>query len=392
LIGRRLLVVALTLLLAIQVVRSAAVAQFAPFQPATAASVWARHPQVEISAGMSDIARSVQRRADVGQATFAIIDDAAIKSPLSPEPFLVHGVQAQIAGNDEAARRAFVQAQWRDPRSVPAAYFLAEYNLRNGHLLDGLKQTALLARLLPQTTGALAPFLAAYARNRSTWPQIRALFRSEKGLQDAVLTALAQDPRNADAILALADADHRRPDSAWLPGLLRNLAANGDYARARAIWSSIGRAQPGPHLLYDADFSAPEAPPPFNWNLVSSTVGLAERQLGKKLHVLFYGNQDGVLASQLLTLSPGTYRLQMQIVGSPAHPEELGWSVRCDKPNQPNASVGIIEAAARGWTFQIPPDCAAQWIELSGRSEDVAQQSDVTIGGLALTRVGPNAE
>ena len=51
----------------------------------------------------------------------------------------------------------------------------------------------------------------------------------------------------------------------------------------------------------------------------------------------------------------------------------------------------LTEATARGWTFLVPDNCAAQWIELTGRSGDVAQQSDVTIGGLSLRRQVSNA-
>jgi len=386
----RLTVVIATLLLAVQVVRDAAIERLAMFQPAAATHLWPRHPQVEISRGMSEIAESVRQRTDVEPGTFALIDDAAAKSPLSPEPFLVHGVQAQMAGDAQGARLAFLAAQRRDPRSVPAAYFLAEYYLRSGQLYDGLRQTALLARLLPTTTNTLSPFLAGYAKNRAAWPQMRALFRTEDGLQDGVLTALAQNGQNAEAILALADPAHRRPDSPWLPTLLYSMIAQGDYTRARSIWAAVGRARLGADLLYDADFSEPVAPPPFNWVLVTSTVGLAERQPGKRLHVLFYGNQDGPLASQLLLLAPGSYRLQIQVVGGPAYPELLGWSMRCAKSSQPFASVGITEAAARGWNFQVPAGCPAQWIELSGRSGDVAQQADVTISGLSLRRARPN--
>jgi hypothetical protein len=76
----------------------------------------------------------------------------------------------------------------------------------------------------------------------------------------------------------------------------------------------------------------------------------------------------------------------MQVVGSPVHAEALRWSMRCDKATEPFASVAIADAASRGWTFRVPASCPAQWIELSGRSGDVAQQSDVTIGGLSLRR------
>ena len=387
-IVRGLIVAVAALLLAVQVVRNAAAAALSPLHPATAAKFWAGHPTVEIASGLAEIGRAARERRDIPDGVFAMIDDAAAKSPLAPEPFLVRGVQARTAGDTDAARRAFTAAQWRDPRSMPAAYFLADYYFRAGDALHGLIQTALLARLSPRGTDAVAPFVAAYAQDRANWPQLRALFRSQEGLEDGVLIALAHDARNADAILALADADHRKSDSGWLKLLLSSLVASGDYARAHAIWSSVGQARKGGGLLYDAGFSEPDAPPPFNWSFSSGDVGLAERQPDGRLHVIFYGNQDGVLASQLLLLPAGAYRLQMQVAGAPVHPEALRWSMRCDKEKEPFATVGIAEAATRGWTFKVPPGCSAQWIELSGRSGDDAQQSDVTIGGLALKRAG----
>jgi hypothetical protein len=387
-IVRGFIVAVAALLLAGQVVRNAAAAALSPLHPATAAKFWAGHPTVEIASGLAEIGRAARERRDIPDGIFAMIDDAAAKSPLAPEPFLVRGVQARTAGDTDAARRAFTAAQWRDPRSMPAAYFLADYYFRAGDALHGLVQTALLARLSPRGTDAVAPFVAAYAQDRANWPQLRALFRSQEGLEDGVLIALAHDARNADAILALADADHRKPDSGWLKLLLSSLVANGDYARAHALWSSVGEARQGGGLHYDAGFSEPQAPPPFNWSFSSGDVGLAERQPDGRLHVIFYGNQDGVLASQLLLLPAGAYRLGMQVVGAPVHPESLRWSMRCDKEKEPFATVGIAEAASRGWTFKVPPSCSAQWIELSGQSGDVAQQSDVTIGALALNRAG----
>ena len=389
-IARRLIVIAVALLLAVQVVRNAAVVALAPLHPETAAQFWPDHPSVEISQGMAQIGRDARARKSIDQRVFAMIQDAAIKAPLSSEPFLVRGVQAQTAGDAKAAKRAFLSAQSRDPRSLPAAYFLADYYVRSGQALPGLQQTVLLARLSPGGADAVAPFVAAYAQNSSNRAQMRALFRSQPAIEEGVLDVLARNGSNTQALLAVADAAHRTADSPWLKVLLQSLVTSGDYQQARAIWSSVGRANAGDELLYDADFSSPRPPPPFNWSLTSSTVGLAERQPGKRLHVIFYGNEDGVLASELVMLQPGTYRLQMQLAGAPAHAELLRWSVRCDKSQQPLSTVSLDQAAGHGWTFQVPANCAAQWLELSGRSEDVAQQSDVTITGLSLTRAGSN--
>lgn len=388
---RRAIVVVVALLLIVQVIRNAAVEALATIHPNAAERLWADHPSVEISVGLTDIGRAARNRKSVAPRTFAMIYEAAVKAPLSSEPFLVRGVQAQTSGDIEASKRAFLAAQWRDPRSMPASYFLANYYFRAGDPLKGLEQAALLTRLSPQGVDTVAPFIAAYAQNRSNWTKIRALFRSQEELEYAVLAVLAHDPRNADAILALADSGHRKPNSAWLQTLLQSLVKGGDYGRARAIWVAVGGGNPGSDLVYDSSFSAPVPPPPFNWSLNSSGVGLAERQSGKRLHVIFYGNEDGTLASELLLLPSATYRLQMQIVGAAVHGESLRWSVRCDRSGEPIASIGIEEVAARGWLFQVPANCPAQWLELSGRSGDIAQQSEATITGLTLIRAGADA-
>jgi hypothetical protein len=114
--------------------------------------------------------------------------------------------------------------------------------------------------------------------------------------------------------------------------LLHGLVDGGQYSRARAIWATVGGAgSRSAGLIYDAAFDDPKAPPPFNWALTSSTVGLAERQHGQRLHAIFYGSEDGVLASELLLLPPGSYHLQFRLGPSALHPDAVSWSLRCDK-------------------------------------------------------------
>jgi hypothetical protein len=381
----------LALLLAVQVVRNAAVDALARLYPASAARIWPEHPAVEISLGLTEIGRAARQRRAVDPSIFALMNDAAAKAPLAPEPFLVRGVRAQMSGDDVHARRAFVAAQRRDPRSLPAAYFLAGYYLQHRKPFDGLLQTAVLGKLSPGGTGIVAPFVATYAQNPSNWPEIRSLFRSQPDLEAGVLAALATDGSNADAILAIADVAHRKPDSAWLQILLTSLVASGDYNRARAVWSSIGGGHPDRGFVFDPQFSTPGPPPPFNWALGTSGAGLAERQGGGRLHTIFYGNEDGVLASQLILLPEGRYILQMQLEGVSSHADSLRWSIRCDKVAVPIADIRVDIAAKHGWMFQIPADCPAQWLELSGRAGDFTQQAQATITGLSIKRVRPNA-
>ncbi len=366
---RRLLVLVLAVLVAVIVVRNAAVNALADTAPAAAARAWTSHPDAELALGMMEIGTAARERKAVGP------------------PFLVHGVQADLAGNRALAAQAFMAAELRDPRSLPAHYFLADVFYRSGDPRRTLQQIAALARLAPNGPLTVGPYLAAYAKNRAAWPYLRELFRSNPGLGDASLTALARDPANADAVLALADMRSAAGGN-WAPSLVNSLVAAGEYAKARAVWQATwGLQLPSGATLYDAGFADAKARPPFNWDLVSSTVGLAERAGGGRLHVLYYGHDDGVLAQQLMLLPSGAYRLTMAVEGDLSQAGAMSWSVRCDRSPKPFASVGLA-AAGRGWVFAVPPGCSAQWLELSGTSSDVSQQVEATISKLSLVRVG----
>jgi hypothetical protein len=381
---RRLLVLIVALLVAVQIVRNAAVAELGTKSPAEAFSAWPSHPAAELALGMTEIGTAAREQKPVATATFEMIDNAAVKEPLAPEPFLVRGVQAELEGKRSLATQAFMAAEWRDPRSLPAHYFLADIFYRLGDPRRTLRQIGALARLAPEGTQTLAPYLAAYAKNRSAWPYLRELFRSNANLAGYSLTALALDPAYTDAVLALGDP-RNAVGSGWGPTLVNSLINAGQYARARAVWAETAQITLPPGLtVYDAAFADSKSLPPFNWNLISSTVGLAEREPGRRLHVIFYGQEDGVLAKQLLVLRAGAYRMTLSVAGDLPRLRAMSWSVRCDRSDKPFASIGL-DAAARGWTFTVPADCPAQWLELSGTSGDVSQQTEARISNLRLT-------
>lgn len=389
---QRLLVIVLALLLGVQVVRNAAVEALARGSPDTAAHFWSDHPAVELVKGMTQIGVAARERRPVPGDAFGSIYHAAGKAPLAPEPFLVRGVQAQLAGKTPLAIQSFVAAERRDPRSLPAHYFLADAYFKGADSRHGLQEVGVLARLSPNGPASVAPYLAAYARDRSTWPYLRDLFRSSPQIEDTALTALAADARNADAIMALSVHRDGVAKTNWLPALLKSLVTAGDYGRARAIWAQTsGVAPPSRASIFDAGFSQPTPPAPFNWTLISSGVGLSERQPGGRLHVIYYGAQDGLLASQLLALPPGQYQISMKVGGNLAQSRALTWSIRCDKAQAPISAMPVDVLATRPWAFAVPASCNAQWLELSGVSSDIAHQSEITIANLKLASGQPHA-
>src|SRR5205085_3379589 len=200
----------------------------------------------------------------------------------------------------------------------------------------------------------------------------------------ATVTERAADRRNTDLVLALGGSQ-ARSGAAWTGRLVGSLVGARQYAKARAVWARVAGA-PVASGIFDPGFTDSAAPPPFNWVLTSSTVGLAERRNG--LHVIFYGQEDGVLASQLLLLAPGTYRLAMPVSGDAGHSGALVWTVTCANSNTSVARFRLDpKPAAQGWSFTVPANCPAQKLELSGVSSDMPQQTDVTIGTLRLDRL-----
>ena len=391
-VTRRLLALVALLVLGIAVIRNAAVRAFAPTNPGAAVQWWNGNPLAERSLAMARLGEAARSGRPAGPAVMQALDDVAVREPLAIEPLLVRAVSAQTAGDLALAERLYRLAEARQGRSLPPHFFLADLYLRSGRAVDGLREVANLGRLSPGGLSSGAPYIAQYARNPANWPQMRAVFRDQPGLVDHVLKALAQDPANALAILALADRAHRGPDAVWVRPLLDGMIGAGQYRQARALWAGLANVTPGPGaLIHDPDFSDGRSPPPFNWDLGQSPAGLAERRQGSGLHIIFYGSQGGPLVRQLLILPPGSYRLALRASGQFSDPQALSWSVRCDKLPAPLAILPMRSPGAFKWSFTVPAGCAAQWLQLDGRAQDFTGRSDIVIPRLELSS-GGNAD
>src|SRR5262245_60402452 len=270
LIVRAILVSAAVLLAGVVVVRNAVVAQYAENNPLLAARIWPSHPASKLWSGLTEIGLNARQRKPVGPATLAKIRDAAAKSPLAPEPFLVRGVEAQLAGNRQLASQAFLAAKLRDGRSVPARYFLAEQYFQSGDAAHGLHEIELLARMVPNGVAGLAPFIATYAKDPRNRGQLVSLFRSNPQLEEAALGTLSSDAANTDLILELSRSTNH--PAVWATRLLETLVAAGQYEKARTIWAQLSHVRTSSEqLIFDPGFRGSDAPPPFNWTLTSST-------------------------------------------------------------------------------------------------------------------------
>jgi hypothetical protein len=378
---RSVVVVGLAVLLAFQVVRSALVALPYEDRPGIAARVWPGHPAIVLDRSMGEIGAAAAKGQGVPAGALVQVREFAAKSPLSADPYLVEGAIAQSEGRP--AERLFVEARARDPRSRGARYFLADQYFRTGVIARGLIEMAALSRLSPRAAAPFVPALVAYAREPGAVPQLGMFFRAMPELEPAVLSLLADDVRNADLVLALATTGKRSaPVPEWQGKLLVGLAAAGEYRKAREVWSRLSGVKTAP-LLFNPDFEELDAPAPFNWSLPTTGDGVAEMAGGGILHVLYYGRQETVLASQLLLLPAGRYALAMQVSGDGAA-DTLQWTVRCANRDQ---SLLRLPVRRRQERFTVPPgNCPAQWLELRGLPGDIPRTAEMGIGKLRLDR------
>ncbi|MBA3512356.1 hypothetical protein [Sphingomonas sp.] len=386
---RAIIVLAVAFLLAVQVVRTALVAD--PSKRITLApALWPSHPTVLINQTMAEIGAHAAGGEAPPPATLARVDEIARKAPLAVEPFLIKGAMAQVDGRQEQAERLFLAARSRNPRSAAARYFLAERYLATVQVAPALAEIAALSRLFTGARSQFGPALASFAQMPGTVPQLRRFFRTSPELEPFVLAHLADNGKNADLIIALwgkrpVDPEASPPE--WQARLLRKLIEQGQFAKAYAIWRLVSGIDRGAGTIFNPGFRKIAAPAPFNWDF-SATGGVVEPAPGERLQVIYYGRNPAVLAEQLLMLPPGRYRLGMDISDAPGVGGEIAWIVSCMPRPEPIFRLPIDRKGLLAGQFTVPQNCPAQRIQLAAFPGDFPQTQEFTIGRLTLIK-GP---
>lgn len=368
------------------VVRVAFVEAFAAKDPATAAAVWAGHPAVLLESGLAQVGDMAAAGRPVDQSLVDRLISASAKAPLAPEPFLVRGVDAQVSGNRAVALQSYLAARERNPRAVAPRYFLADLYLKAGRTEPGLAEISALARLVPQSLPNVAKYLAAYARTPGAAPQVKKMLETHPQLELALLNELASDAASARLILYLWSGRGGEEARPWQGRLLEQLVATGRFNEARTAWARFTNISAEQDALFDAEFAA-QALPPFGWMLASGASGIAEPQGGGRLHLVYYGRDDLILASQLMTLPPGRYRLSMNVSASSPAAKSLSATIRCLPSTSPLASLPLHRRGAVTASFNVADrGCPAQRLEISGDAPEFPEQAELTVGRLRLER------
>ena len=393
----RLLVVAAgSVLLVWLVVRTSAVDALIRRNPVAAAVVAPDHSRVKIALAMLEFRLNAGR---VTESSRKGAYSALARAPLSEEPFLLAGIDALAKGDEQKGEALLTESRRRDPRSRTTRLLLLDRYLRANRTSEAGVEIAVLNRLIAQAAQVLVPELARMISDPKTGNALIGLLRDDPAMRDAVLEKLASGGAEADLVLRVAQSTgaggRSGPAPAWQSALLSKLVEKGDVQRAHQLWRAFagasdadGRAAP-----YDGNFRGLPGPAPFNWQFLSGPAGVAERTQTQSLDVEYYGRQRAALASQLIVLQPGRYRLSFRAEGdATGQGSRLAWIVSCsggtgvqliEAPLERVGSTPKMIAAA----FTVPASgCPGQWLRLTGIPDEFPTGQSATIADL---RIGP---
>lgn len=319
----------------------------------------------------------------------------AQRLPLDERPFFLTAVERLNAGREAEGIRLLEETRRRNPRMRLARLALLDRYLRAGRLADATTEMTVLARLLPSAGGVLATEFARLAGDPRSSARARQALGSDPPLLGQVLKTMARAGVDPVAVVRFAGAGAPAglESDGWMRALIDARIARGDYARAYALWSRAYRVAGGPGgrmAIYDGGFRKLPGGPPFGWSVHPDETGSADIG-GGIMTVEYYARRSGELASQLLLLPPGDYRLSYAIEGSGGGDDSgLSWTLACaadeTKPfvttiPPPLAPTRKVHAA----DFTVPATgCGAQRLKLVGFAPEFAAPASARISRLAI--------
>lgn len=338
----------------------------------------------------------VANRGRLSSETYDRLAAAARRDPLAADPFTFFGMRALTAGDMRRAEQLLIEARRRNPRGRITRLALLGLYLQTDRVADASAEIAVMVRLIPRSSDLLIPELARLAAAPQTGAAVVEAIGADP-LMAHVLDRLVQNGADPDLVLRLAARQQPRPDQGeqWQARLLHSMVERGQIDRARAVWRRFARVENvSAPLIYDAEFRGQRGLVPFNWDLMASAVGSAERVSGPALEATFFGRQSGILARQLLTLSPGRYRLSMVAEGSAnGQGSQLVWSLTCQPGGSALLELPVTDVSYAPKTlsgeFTVPAGgCPGQWLQLSGIAAEFPTTQSARISGLTLQRAG----
>lgn len=290
------------------------------------------------------------------------------------------GLNADLRGDNTAARRLFIQAQRQSRRDLRTQLWMIEDAVQRGSIAEALKQYDITLRVSPELGELLYPVLAS----AGTEPAIRrALVETLAGRPSwgesflSYASRSAADPR-ATATLFLALG--RRGVNVPQPSRAAVVDALIAAGRADEAWRYYALNRPGVDRRRSRDprfTTALAVPSQFDWVAIDNA-GVTSSIGEGAVDFTAPASIGGPLLRQVQILPPGTYRLAGRSEGVDQAPQSRPyWTLQCQDGRELGRVLLPASANAKApfaGTFSVPSGCPVQTLVL------VAQASDAVAG------------
>lgn len=350
------------------------------------------------SAGMSSLLAAVGGKPAALSAPQREAVSAAIRHvPLNGTAYLILSGSAAAQGKTADARALAQAALKRDPRLVAAWLWLLRDSAASGRFQEAAKFSVSALNLRPQDKAALDALV---------------LITNAPEAQPVILEALKQNPDWRSSYLGgLGKVGHDRafiyramaigqPATINLQSersqLLFELTNAGEYDRAYTAWLSwlTNDALSAVDYVYDGGFRTGSGIPPFAWSFTQAATGSASA--GENgLDVSVDGTSAGQLASQMLLLAPGRYRLITAVrstngekiaTGTP-----LAWTLTCagrgTEISQTPIPLDRAPIRIASSVFSVGGDCPAQSLTLKSKAMEYPAQVLATLESVKIEAI-----
>lgn len=304
-------------------------------------------------------------------------------APMLDAPLVFSGLDRASRGDGEGAVEAFRLASRRQPRNVPALAWLASSALQDGSFDEGARLLNQLWRVDPDNRKLYAEVMATFAFRPEGVAILEDELRQASPLALGAVEKLIPTLDDMNVLMRLAT---QAP--AFQRRVVDRLAREQGLEQAFIAWLSFLPSSEARGLSwpYDPAFVGSEAPPPFNWELLSE----AERLEEGGLLVRYSGRGSTVFARQAMVLGPGSYRLAAQMDGDLSGTGgQLVWQVKCVPDDHVIGFERVLSSSSMLSTqtlrFSVPPTgCNVQQLSLEGRAGPFPTRVRATVRHVAI--------
>lgn len=329
---------------------------------------------------------------------------AAVATPLAGVPYYIVGA---TGGRDTAPRnrRLIALALRRDPRLRPAWAWTVADRIKAGDVTGITRALIRLAVLTPENE-KLWPAIAQISAAPQARALIKAQIRRDTDWQDRYLTALSASTVDRAIVFEMVQSVGKHVPVATVmssPGrpddrrdFLAVLMQRKEYERAYLAWiqwlpaaslDAVGH-------VFDGGFKGAVALPPFTWQLSDGAGGSAGIAPATGLTIDYAGTDGATLASQLLLLAPGRYRVTTEARFASSSNDgvaPLVWELTCqsDQTALTTLAVPLDGTTGRivGTPFDVPAGCVAQTLALKVNSAEFAKHLSGQIRNVSVEAV-----